>query len=44
MENNLQARQARVDAAVALKEGDRVPFAPKFGYGAYVQAAGISTG
>ena len=42
MENNLQARQARVDAAVALKEGDRVPFAPKFGYGAYVQAAGIS--
>lgn len=42
MENNLQARQARVDAAVSLKEGDRVPFAPKFGYGAYVQAAGIS--
>ena len=42
MENNLQQRQARVDAAVALKEGDRVPFAPKFGYGGYVQAAGIS--
>ncbi len=42
MENNLQARQARVDAAVELREGDRVPFAPKFGYGAYVQAAGIS--
>lgn len=42
MENNLKERQARVDAAVSLKEGDRVPFAPKFGYGAYVQAGEIS--
>lgn len=42
MVNDLKAKQARVDAAVNLQEGDRVPFAPKFGYGAYVQAAGIS--
>ena len=33
MENNLQARKDRVNAAVNLTEGDRVPFAPKLGYG-----------
>lgn len=42
MENNLQARKDRVNAAVNLTEGDRVPFAPKLGYGTYVQTSGIS--
>ena len=42
MADKFQQKQARVNAAVALQEGDRVPFAPKFGYGAYVQASGIS--
>ena len=42
MTDTFQEKQARVNAAVALQEGDRVPFAPKFGYGAYVQASGIS--
>lgn len=39
-ENNLEQRIARVDAAVALREGDRVPMAPKIGM-AYAQTAGI---
>ena len=42
MADKFQQKQTRVNAAVALQEGDRVPFAPKFGYGAYVQASGIS--
>lgn len=42
MAGKFEEKQARVNAAVALTEGDRVPFAPKFGYGAYVQASGIS--
>lgn len=40
IENTLEQRTARVDAAVALTEGDRVPIAPKIGM-AYAQAAGI---
>ena len=39
-ENTLEQRIARVDAAVALREGDRVPMAPKIGM-AYAQTAGI---
>lgn len=39
-ENNLEQRITRVDAAVALREGDRVPMAPKIGM-AYAQTAGI---
>lgn len=39
-ENNLEQRIARVDAAVALREGDRVPMVPKIGM-AYAQTAGI---
>ena len=39
-ENNLEQRIARVDAAVALREGDRVPMAPKIGM-AYAQTSGI---
>ena len=39
-ENNLEQRIARVDAAIALREGDRVPMAPKIGM-AYAQTAGI---
>lgn len=39
-ENNLEQRIARVAAAVALREGDRVPMAPKIGM-AYAQTAGI---
>lgn len=39
-ENTLEKRLARVDAAIALTQGDRVPFAPKVGM-AYAQAAGI---
>ena len=39
-ENTLEQRIARVDAAVALREGDRVPMAPKIGK-AYAQTAGI---
>lgn len=42
MAGKFEEKQARVNAAVALTEGDRVPFAPKFGYGSYVQASGIS--
>ena len=39
-ENTLEQRIARVDAAVALREGDRVPMAPNIGM-AYAQTAGI---
>ena len=39
-ENTLEQRIARVDAAVALPQGDRVPMAPKIGM-AYAQTAGI---
>ena len=42
MAGKLEDNHARVNAAVALTEGDRVPFAPKFGYVSYVQASGIS--
>ncbi|MDR1247103.1 MAG: hypothetical protein LBK57_08765 [Clostridiales Family XIII bacterium] len=41
MANTIDKREARVKAAVSLKEGDRVPFAPKIGT-AYAQAGGIS--
>lgn len=40
-DNTIDKREARVKAAIALKEGDRVPFAPKIG-SAYAQAGGIS--
>ena len=40
-ENTLEKREARVAAAAALGEGDRVPIAPKVGT-VYAQAAGIS--
>jgi len=40
-ENTMEKRIARMDAALALKEGDRVPIAPKLGT-PYAQAAGIS--
>lgn len=40
-DNTLEKREARMAAAMAFKEGDRVPFAPKIGT-AYTQAAGIS--
>ena len=40
-ENTLEQRIARVDAAVALREGDRVPMAPKIGM-AYAQTAGTT--
>ena len=40
-ENTLQKRIDRVDAATQLKEGDRVPFAPKVNM-VYAQAGGIS--
>ena len=39
-ENTLEKRVARMDAAIALTEGDRVPMAPKIGM-AYAQTAGI---
>ena len=39
-ENTLGKRVARMDAAIALTEGDRVPMAPKIGM-AYAQTAGI---
>lgn len=40
-ENTMEKRIARMDAALSLKEGDRVPIAPKLGT-PYAQAAGIS--
>ena len=40
-ENTLEKREARMDAALSLREGDRVPIAPKLGT-PYAQAAGIS--
>jgi len=39
-ENTIDKRLARVNAAISLKEGDRVPFAPKIL--PYAQAGGIS--
>ena len=39
-ENTLEKRVARMDAAIALTEGDQVPMAPKIGM-AYAQTAGI---
>lgn len=39
-ENTMEKRVARMDAAIALTEGDRVPMAPKIGM-AYAQTAGI---
>ncbi len=38
MENTMQMKEKRVADAIALTEADRVPFAPKLGIGAYVQA------
>ena len=40
-ENTYEKRIARMEAALALKEGDRVPIAPKVGI-PYAQAAGIT--
>ena len=40
-ENTYEKRLARMEAAMALKEGDRVPIAPKVGI-PYAQAAGIT--
>jgi uroporphyrinogen-III decarboxylase len=40
-ENTIDKRLARVKAAINLKEGDRVPFAPKVS-NVYAQAGGIS--
>ena len=40
-ENTIDKREARVAAAMAFKEGDRVPIAPRIG-SAYSQAAGIT--
>ena len=40
-ENTLEKREARMAAALSLREGDRVPIAPKLGT-PYAQAAGIS--
>lgn len=40
-ENTIDKREARVAAAMAFKEGDRVPIAPRIG-SAYSQTAGIS--
>ena len=40
-ENTLEKRLARMEAALAHTEGDRVPIAPKVGI-PYAQAAGVS--
>jgi len=40
-ENTIDKREARVKAAISLKEGDRVPFTPKIGM-AYAQTGDIS--
>ena len=40
-ENTLEKREARVAAAMAFKEGDRVPFAPRMGT-IYSEMAGVS--